>query len=225
VSSDWLSDLGIEVGFDMIAIVDPSDIDANTDFSRVIVLGMVTPDESAEFTFKVNIAGKERWSKWIYEVLENRARKLAWKLREKGIRAEPLEFTDSWEKIDLKRAAVAGGLGALGENNLVLNREWGPRLRFIAVFADIDMEVDTPLDIELCNMCTVCIRECPTGALDRASFDRSKCIAEFDPDENMMIMQEEMVNRITRFTKEQCSLCITSCPLGGFNRMKPLPGF
>jgi epoxyqueuosine reductase QueG len=215
----------MEIGFDMIAIVDPSGIDVNTDFSRVIVLGMVTPDESAEFTFKANIAGKERWSKWIYEVLENKARKLAWKLREKGIRAEPLEFTDSWQKIDLKRAAVAGGLGVLGENNLVLNREWGPRLRFTAVFADIDMEGDTPLDIELCNMCTVCIRECPTGALDRAIFDRSKCIAEFDPDDNMMIMQEEMVNRITKFTKEQCSLCITSCPLGGFNRMKPLPGF
>jgi epoxyqueuosine reductase QueG len=225
VSSDWLRDLATEVGFDMISVVDPSEIDANTTFSRVIVLGMITPDESAEFTLKVNIGGKERWSKWIYEALENMARKLAWELMEKGIRAEPFEFTDSWNKIDLKRAAVAGGLGVMGENNLVLNREWGPRMRFTAVFADIDSETDKPLNIELCNMCTVCIRECPTGALDRAIFDRSKCIAEFDPDESMKIMQEEMVNWITKFTKEQCSICITSCPLGGFNRMKPLTGF
>lgn len=223
--SEWIRNLCLDAGFDLIGIVDPGEIGSRTTYKRVIVLAVVVPDESAEFTRKIEIDGRLRWSKWIYEALENGASKVAWKLMEMGISSEPLQFDDSWEKIDLKRAAVMGGLGVLGENNLVLNREWGPRLRFTAVFADIDEEIDRPLDIELCNMCTICIRECPTGALDATDFDRERCLAEFNPDDNMMRLQDENVEFVSEFTKKQCSICITSCPFGFFNKVKMLPGF
>jgi len=221
----WIKDLCLLAGFDMAAIVDPVEVEAKTDMKRVIILALATPDESSEFTLKMKVDGEERWSKWIYEMLENRARKVALELIERNISAEVLEFTDSMSRIDLRKAAVLGGLGIMGENNLVLNRKWGPRLRFTAVFADIDEPVDRPLDIELCNMCTICIRECPTGALDHARFDRSKCIAEFDPNEMMAQRQEDSIKWISDHSKAQCSICITSCPIGMFNRITNLPGF
>lgn len=217
--------MALDSGFDMVGIVDSHQIGASTALSKTIVLALVTPDRSAEFVYKVEIDGRVQWSKWIYERLQNGARKLTLALRDIGIRADPLEFERSWEVIDLRRAAVQAGLGIMGENNLVLNREWGPRLRFTAVFADIDVDLDHPLETEICRMCAICVRECPTKAIDGVKFDRSECLAEFDSGPEMKQRQSRQANYLTEFTKEQCSLCITTCPFGMFNDLSRVDDF
>ncbi len=136
-----------------------------------------------------------------------------------------MEFEESWETIDLRRAAVQAGLGVMGENNLVLNREWGPRMRFTAVFAEMDVDLDQPMQTEVCRMCAICVRECPTEAIDGAEFERSECLAEFDPGPKMKEIQRREVFHVTEYTKEQCSLCITTCPYGMFNDLTEMDGF
>ncbi len=86
VSAGTIKEMALDSGFDLVGIVDSNQIGADTDLSKTIVLALVTPDRSAEFVYKVEISGQVRWSKWIYERLQNSARKLTMALREMGFR-------------------------------------------------------------------------------------------------------------------------------------------
>jgi len=116
--------------------------------------------------------------------------------------------------IDLKKAAVLAGLGTLGLNNVVVNKEYGPRIRFGAVLTDLELEPDRPLDDYYCSSCTICWGACPTWALGPNGFDRSRCIAEFNPTPEMLERQKQMLKFPTPVTRLQCISCLTSCPIG-----------
>ena len=147
-------------------------------------------------------------------MLEMLSFRLAEDLRAGGLRAQALTFEDSLALVDLKRAAAEAGLGVLGRNNLVVTRRYGPRVRFGAVFVDADWPADGPLTDYFCPSCTLCRNGCPTGALGPGGFDRSRCIAEYNPTAEMIELQERLEPRPTPCTRQQCTGCITACPIG-----------
>lgn len=180
----------------------------------VVVLGLYTPDDAYDFNTYVEIAGRRRWHKFAYEALVARAALLALDLNARGIRAEPLTFVDSARLVNLREAAVQAGLGTRGLNGLVVTREFGPRVRFGAVFVEPQLPPDAPIPDYYCASCTICISRCPTGALTPWGFDRSLCVAEFDPSPEMRAKQKRETKQITPFTRLQCNLCVSSCPIG-----------
>ena len=180
----------------------------------VVVLGMATLDPAFDLELYIEEGGERRWSKWAYERLVAGAARLALELVECGRRAVPLTYEDSLSVLDLKVAAVRAGLGVRGLNNLVLTRRYGPRVRFGALFVDLALTPGVPLRDYFCVNCSLCLAVCPTAALGPAGFDRSRCIAEFAPDQAMVEMQKEMVERPTPHTRRQCAACVTACPVG-----------
>ena len=203
------------LGFDPMGVA-PADEFPNVPqwAQSVIVLGLAALDRALDLELYIEEDGEQRWSKWAYECLVAGAARLALALVAEGYRAQPLTYEDSLALLDLKVAAVRAGLGVWGLNNLVLTRHLGPRLRFGAVFTDLHLPPDQPLHDYYCVSCSLCIAACPTAALSPSGFDRSRCIAEFQPDAAMAQLQKEMLDFPTPHTRIQCAACIAACPVG-----------
>ena len=68
--------------------------------------------------------------------------------------------------ISLKHAAELAGLGVIGRNYLLINREYGTLLWLNAVLTDAELTPDERLQFSVCENCNICAEACPVGALD-----------------------------------------------------------
>ena len=203
------------LGFDLLGIAPGVEFPDVPPWTRsIVVLGMATLDHAFDLELYIEEEGQQRWSKWAYERLAAGAARLALALVAVGHRAQPLTYEDSLSLLDLKAAAVRAGLGVRGLNNLVLTRRFGPRVRFGAVFTDLDLPADQPRQDYYCVSCTLCLAACPTGALGPAGFERARCLGEYETDAAMARLQREMLDFPTPHTRSQCAACITACPIG-----------
>jgi epoxyqueuosine reductase len=77
--------------------------------------------------------------------------------------------------IFLKDAAAMAGLGRIGKNNLVITREYGPRIRWRALLLDRSAKATGPLDFDPCDGCEQpCRKACPVGAFDNTVYSSSE---------------------------------------------------
>ena len=78
--------------------------------------------------------------------------------------------------ISLKHAAEIAGLGVIGKNYLLINKDYGTRLWFTAVLTDVELTPDQKSNDDVCNKCNKCIEACPSGALDNLpTFGKKVC--------------------------------------------------
>jgi len=205
-------------GFDLVGFVDPQKANISPDVAwctSLIVLGYATPDDTLDVCFRVEYDGARKWSKWIYELLEARAARLCFKLRDQGFRAIA---TRNGDIIDLKMAAVLSGLGSLGKNNLLITERFGSRVRLIAVLTDAPMPFDDRLNNDLCSDCRLCIGVCPLGALTEDGFTREKCVGGrggFDQPAEVLEKQKLVERHFSDMAFIQCIECMVCCPVGG----------
>ncbi|MBN1484530.1 MAG: epoxyqueuosine reductase [Chloroflexia bacterium] len=214
VDAATVKELSRRLGCDKVGIAGPESFNLPSWTRSVIVLGQATLDEAWDYELYIAYEGKVLWSKPIYERLVAIAGRLALAISQAGCRAEPLSFEDSAALIDLRLAAVQAGLGTYGLNGLVVTREYGPRIRFGAVYTAAELEQDPQLKDYYCSSCSICVGACPDRALGPWGFDRSRCRAEFDPTPEMARLQEREQKRPSPAARLQCSLCISSCPIG-----------
>ena len=73
--------------------------------------------------------------------------------------------------IFLKDAAVMGSLGCLGENNMVITPEYGPRIRFRALLLNRELEATDPIAFRPCEQCGgFCRTACPVQAFQNTTY-------------------------------------------------------
>ena len=73
-------------------------------------------------------------------------------------------FVDSAPVLE-RPIAEKAGLGWVGKNTLILNREAGSFFFLGEIFTDIPFEVSKPNGKDHCGSCSSCITLCPTGAI------------------------------------------------------------
>lgn len=112
---------------------------------------------------------------------------LAEELETKGYAAIPVPSSDPYESWDperrhgqgilsLKHAAVLAGLGKMGKNTLLVNRQFGNLLWLGAVLVDAPLTADPVADYYTCpDNCRICLNACPAQALDGISIEQKKC--------------------------------------------------
>lgn len=77
--------------------------------------------------------------------------------------------------IDFGKAARACGLGDVGLNGKIINKKYGPFMRYCFIITDAPLDCDAPLDAPVCDQCGACIKACPGGAVSRQGLDTWQC--------------------------------------------------
>ncbi|MCX8130479.1 MAG: epoxyqueuosine reductase [Clostridia bacterium] len=122
----------------------------------------------------------------ISDKLNSMAIELSQALESRGVIAVPANTIgpDEWDSdtqrirgiISLKHAAANAGLGKIGKNTLLVNKDYGNMIWLNAVLVSEKLEPDPLADYEVCNPnCNLCIKSCPVEALDGISINQPEC--------------------------------------------------
>jgi len=102
--------------------------------------------------------------------------KAALELERQGFKSLPTPATQTGEELRLsnyfgffsqRHAAVRAGLGEFGYNNIVLNPEFGPRVRYGSVITEAEFDYDPLLSEKVClrETCRKCLDACVGSAI------------------------------------------------------------
>jgi len=131
-------------------------------------------------------------------------------------------FVDSAPVMD-KAWAARAGLGWVGKNSNLLNRQMGSFFFIAELILDLDLQPDGPVP-DYCGTCTRCLDACPTGAIPEPYVvDGSKCISY------LTIELKEQIPAEMRGKFEDwvfgCDICQDVCPWNRFSRPHREPAF
>lgn len=77
--------------------------------------------------------------------------------------------------IDFGKAAKACGLGETGLSGKIVNRKYGPFMRYCFLITDAPLEYDEPLMEPVCDKCGKCMEACPGHAISAEGLDTWQC--------------------------------------------------
>ena len=132
-------------------------------------------------------------------------------------------FVDSAPVMERQWAQKAG-LGWIGKNSLLLNRQMGSFFFLAELIIDLDATPDTTLAKDYCGTCTACIDACPTDAIVQPEvIDGSKCISYLTIELKEAI-PNEFVGKMENWVFG-CDICQDVCPWNRFSRPHHEPAF
>ena len=106
--------------------------------------------------------------------------------------------------------AQHAGLGWIGKNTCVINREQGSYFFLAGIATSLELETDAP-GFDQCGACTLCIDACPTGAIvDAHVVDATKCISylTIEVDDGIPEEQRPLIGNHAY----GCDICQDVCP-------------
>lgn len=119
-------------------------------------------------------------------------------------------FVDSAPVLEHSWAREAG-LGWIGKNSLLINKNLGSFTFIGELIIDVELEYDSPFTESFCGSCTRCIDSCPTGAIiDAKIIDASKCISY-----NTIERKDDIPNELSSLFADRvfgCDICQDVCP-------------
>jgi len=110
--------------------------------------------------------------------------------------------------------AVAAGLGELGRHGMLITKEFGPRVRLVKVFTELDLKPDKPKTFgawDFCKNCKRCAEACPSQAIpsDEPTLE-GKTISN-NPGVLKWYIDPEKCIQFWRENGTDCANCITAC--------------
>jgi len=155
------------------------------------------------------IISKYAYGKDYHKVLKKKLKKLFASIREKIGEIEGRVFVDS-APIHERAWAKLSGLGWVGKNSLLINKNKGSYFFLAEIICDLELEYDEPV-LNRCGSCTRCIDACPTDAITEAQvIDAKKCISYLTI-ENKENIPEELNGSLTD-SIFGCDICQDVCP-------------
>lgn len=77
--------------------------------------------------------------------------------------------------IDFGKAARACGIGEVGLSEKIINKEYGPFMRYCFIITDAPLEIDEPVAEKICDNCGECVKACPGKAISEEGLDTWQC--------------------------------------------------
>lgn len=143
----------------------------------------------------------------INAALDQAALKTANFIQDQGFNALPIPASIilDWEKqqghLSHKKIGVLAGLGWIGRNNLLVNKQLGSQFRLATILTDMPLEPDKPVK-DTCGECRLCVKMCPAQAIkeDAADFEHTRCFEK---------LKEFQKNKLA--DQYICGVCVNVC--------------
>ena len=121
--------------------------------------------------------GRYAWGQDYHKVMEQRLKVFVQGLSERlGQAVQAKVYVDTGPMLD-RAVAERAGIGWFGKNTNILTRSHGSWVFLGQVITDLELEPDRPSK-KTCGQCTLCIDQCPTGAIVAPYvIDNTKCIS------------------------------------------------
>ena len=153
-----------------------------------------------------------------HDLLRARLKTLQFAIR-KSNPGKSLRFRQTVDTSAVQERAVAeaAGLGFFGKNSCLIRPKGGSFFFLCTLITNLDLEIEEPAAKRWdCGACTLCIKACPTGALDQPyRLDASRCIS------SLTIEQKGPIPAALRPKLGDwifgCDICQEVCP---YNRAK-----
>ena len=119
------------------------------------------------------------------------------------------------KKLPLKRLAVQSGLAVYGRNNVCYIEGLGSNFSFAAYFSDVPCNDEYWTDVTLaarCTTCTACLKNCPTGAIQKNNFliDNERCLSYWNESAEPF---PEWMPKSAHHCLYDCIRCQAICPM------------
>jgi epoxyqueuosine reductase len=152
-----------------------------------------------------------------HEVIRGKLKELLAKMRAGIGEVDGRGFVDSAPVLE-RSWAVRSGLGWVGRNGNLLNKQAGSFFFIATLIVDLELEYDAPFAGDYCGTCRRCIDACPTQAIhENKVVDGSKCISYFTIELKEELIPDEMKGRFGNWLFG-CDTCQDVCPWNRFSR-------
>jgi epoxyqueuosine reductase len=157
---------------------------------------------------------KYAYGKDYHEVIKEKLKEFLNTLKEKIGDVNGRAFVDSAPVLD-KAWAKKSGLGWIGKNANLINKENGSFFFIAELIIDLELQYDGPMQ-DYCGTCTRCLDACPTGAIvEPFIVDGSKCISYLTIELKDAI-PIEFKNKMDNWAFG-CDVCQDVCPWNRFS--------
>jgi epoxyqueuosine reductase QueG len=219
ITRDKIQEIAFETGADLFGLADvnrfadapkgfhPRDIYSKTE--TVIAFAIKLPSETlfadnpVPFTH-VNTLAMQKMDLVTYDI--------STKLDKLGLKNVLIPTDDpylSWDNekqegraiLSLRHVGYLAGLGKLGRNNLLINKDFSSMIQIGALLTDQQFDSDPLADYEVCPPnCRICLDNCPQDALTGETVIQKKCrpISNYKTERG--------------FTIKKCFECRKQCP-------------
>lgn len=106
--------------------------------------------------------------------------------------------------------AQLAGLGEKGANGLLITEKYGSWVFIGEIVTTLYLEPSKKY-VSICDGCGKCIEACPTGALSKDGFDRTKCLSYISQQKEPLNPEQEALIKSTGCAWG-CDICQKACP-------------
>jgi len=195
-----------------------------------VVIAIEHPREKPELDFWTK--GLNGGTKGNFKLISTFSKLADWIEKDNQINCIKLAYHIERGAVYMKDAAVFAGIGCIGKNNIIITREFGPKVRLRVMLLDIDLPSTGMLDFDPCIECEeYCKKACPQNAFDTKLYtesefglkhlpsrtgwyNRIQCNIQMEKDaenaKDVIIEGNNFNSREVRY----CRRCEFSCPVG-----------
>lgn len=160
---------------------------------------------------------KYAYGKDYHEVIKEKLNELIVLLKQQIGDINGRGFVDSAPVLE-RAWAVKSGLGWIGKNGNLINKQSGSFYFIATLIVDLDLEYDSPFAKDYCGSCTKCINSCPTDAiLPNKTINGSQCISYFTIELKDALIPENMKGKFDNWMFG-CDICQDVCPWNRFSK-------